>query len=121
MGITLVIVDDAAFIREAVRNLVRNTEIEIIGEAEDGDEALAVIAEKNPDVVLMDMILPKKNGIDVTKEVLEQNPNVKIVACSTEGQENMLMKALDAGCVNFLAKPFTQDEFLKVVRSAGGK
>ncbi|MEQ1665554.1 MAG: response regulator [Bdellovibrionales bacterium] len=121
MGITLVIVDDAAFIREAVRNLVRGSDVQIVGEAADGDEALQVIADKKPDVVLMDMILPRKNGIDVTKEILSLLPEIKIVACSTEGQENMLMKALDAGCVNFLAKPFKSEDFFKVIRSAGGK
>ena len=121
MGIKLVIVDDAPFIREAVRNVIRGTEIKLVAEATNGEEAVRVVTQVKPDVVLMDMVLPKKNGIDATKEILKKNPSVKIVACSTESQESLLMQALDAGCCNFLAKPFKAEDLLKVIRSAGGK
>lgn len=121
MGIKLVIVDDAPFIREAVRAFVKNTDIEFVGEASDGEEALAVVKKSKPDVILMDMVLPKKNGIEVTKEILEEHPEAKIVACSTEGQENLLIQALNAGCVNFVSKPFKSEDLLKAIRSAGRK
>jgi len=120
MGLKLVIVDDAPFIREAIRSLIEKTEIQLVGEAADGEEAVRVVARLKPDVVLMDMVLPKKNGIDATKEILEKNPNIKIVACSTEGQEGLLMRAIDAGCCNFVSKPFKAEELLKVIRKAGG-
>jgi two-component system, chemotaxis family, chemotaxis protein CheY len=121
MGIKLVIVDDAPFIREAVRSLIRGTEIELLGEASDGEEAVNLLKSKKPDVILMDMVLPKKNGIEATREILKDNPKIKIVACSTEGQESMLLKALEAGCCSFLAKPFKAEELLKSIRTAGGK
>ncbi|OFZ19463.1 MAG: hypothetical protein A2Z20_05420 [Bdellovibrionales bacterium RBG_16_40_8] len=121
MGIKLVIVDDAPFIREAVRNAVRDTEIELVAEAADGEEAITVVMKKNPDVVLMDMVLPKKNGIEATAEILEKNPKIKIIAFTTLDQEGLLLKALEAGCCNFLPKPFTTEKLLKIVRSVLGE
>src|SRR4051812_34936523 len=110
MGIKLVIIDDAPFIREAVRVIALKAGMEFVGEASDGVEAVELVLKKNPDVVLMDMVLPKKNGIDATREILAQRPNTKIVACSTEGQEAMLVRAIDAGCVNFVSKPFKAED-----------
>ncbi len=117
MGIKLVIVDDAPFIREAIRGLIRDTEFEYVGEAIDGEEAVDVIRRLKPDVVLMDLVMPKKNGIEVTKEILEEMPKIKIIACSTEGQTNLTLKALEAGCSHFLSKPFTAEALLKVLRT----
>jgi two-component system chemotaxis response regulator CheY len=121
MGIKLVIVDDAPFIREAIRGILKGSEVELVAEASDGEEAVLIVQKLQPDVVLMDLVLPKKNGIDAAREILENNPKVKIVACSTEGQEGMLIRALDVGCVNFLAKPFKAEELLKTIRAAGGQ
>lgn len=121
MGIKLVIVDDAPFIREAIRGILRNTEIEILAEATDGVEAVSLAKKYSPDVIIMDMVLPKKNGIDATREILEHNSKIKVIACSTEGQEELLLRALDAGCVNFISKPFKAEDLLRAVRNAGGK
>lgn len=121
MGIKLVIVDDAPFIREAIRSLICDSDIELVGEAANGEEAIAVVARERPDVVLMDIVLPVKNGIEATKEILENYPRTKIVACSTEGQEALLLKALDAGCCHFLPKPFKSEELLNTIRKVGGK
>lgn len=121
MGIKLVIVDDAPFIREAVRSIVTKAGFDFLGEAADGDEAVQLILKKNPDVVIMDLVLPKKNGIEVTKEVLALRPNIKIIACSTEGQEAMLIRAIDAGCVHFVAKPFVAEDLIKAIQVAAEK
>jgi two-component system chemotaxis response regulator CheY len=120
MGFKLVIIDDAPFIREAVRVIAANAGIDFVGEAGDGVEAVNLVLKKNPDVVLMDMVLPKKNGIEAAKEILAQRPGTKIVACSTEGQEAMLVRAIDAGCVNFVSKPFKTEDLLKALRAAAG-
>ena len=121
MGIKLVIVDDAPFIREAIRGIIKGTDIELLAEACDGEEAIVVAGRTQPDVILMDMVLPKKNGIDATKEILENNSKIKIIACSTEGQEGLLLRALDAGCVNFITKPFKAEDIMKAIRKAGSK
>ena len=118
MGIKLVIVDDAPFIREALRAIALKGGFEFIGEAANGEEAVQVILKKNPDIVLMDLVLPKKNGIEVVKEVLEKNPKIKIIACSTETQDSMLIEAIEAGCVAFITKPFESDKVIKTINDA---
>ncbi len=120
MGIKLVIVDDAPFIREAIRGLLQGTDIELVAEAADGEEAVAVARRVRPDVILMDMVLPKKNGIEATREILENNSNIKVIACSTEGQQGLLLRALDAGCINFIEKPFKAEDLILAIRKAGG-
>ncbi len=100
MVIKLVIVDDAPFIREVLRHIFEPTEIEIVGEAQDGEEAIYVVNNLLPQVVLMDIVMPKKSGIDATVEILKDHPGIKIIACSTVDQNSMVMRALEAGCCN---------------------
>ncbi len=121
MSIKLVIVDDAPFIREVVRHVVQDSNIQVIGEAQDGAEAVEVVKKLQPHVVLMDLVMPRKSGIDATREILAIMPQVKIVACSTLDQETMVLKALEAGCCSYVVKPFKKDELLKAIVTAGGK
>jgi two-component system, chemotaxis family, chemotaxis protein CheY len=118
MAIKLAIVDDAPFIREVLRHIFSNTEIEVVAEAQDGEEAIEAVKRAQPHVVLMDIVMPRKSGIEATQEILKIMPEVKIIACSTVDQNSMVMRALDAGCCNYITKPFTADEVLKAVRSA---
>ena len=118
MGFKLVIVDDAAFIREAIKSLLQNTDFECVGEASDGEQALEVISQCKPDVVILDLILPKKNGIEVAAELLKRKSPAQIIACSTEGQEGLMIQAIDVGCNNFLTKPFTAETLKRVLRAA---
>ncbi len=121
MRFKLVIVDDAAFIREAIKSLLKDTDFECVGEAADGEEALQVISRCEPDVVILDLVLPKKNGIDVAMELSNKNSPAQIIACSTEGHEGLMIQAIDAGCCNFLTKPFTAESLKKVLRAAVAK
>jgi two-component system chemotaxis response regulator CheY len=121
MVIKLVIVDDAPFIREVLRHIFEPTEIEVVGEAQDGEEALYVVKNLLPQVVLMDIVMPKKSGIDATTEILKDHPEIKIIACSTVDQNSMVMRALEAGCCNYISKPFKSEEVLKAVRQAASQ
>jgi len=116
--IRLLVVDDAPFIREIVRHSLRASKIEIIGEAEDGNEAVALARELRPDVVLMDIVLPGKSGIDATREILAANPKIRIVAFSTNDHESIVVKALDAGCCSFVVKPFHAEELIAAIEQA---
>lgn len=118
--IRLLVVDDAPFVREIVRHSLRATQVEIVGEAEDGKEAVALAAQLKPDVILMDIVLPLQNGIEAAKEILSQNPKQKIVAFSTNDTESIILKTLEAGCVSFLPKPFQREELLAAVEQAAG-
>lgn len=121
MVIKLVIVDDAPFIREVLRHIFEPTEIEVMGEAQDGEEAIYVVNNLLPQVVLMDIVMPKKSGIDATIEILKSHPNIKIIACSTVDQNSMVMRALEAGCCNYISKPFKSEEVLQAVRQAASQ
>lgn len=114
----LVIVDDAPFIREVLRHIFENTEIEVVAEATDGEEAVEMAAKHKPDMMVMDIVMPRKSGIDATLEILKLHPKIKIVACSTVEENAVIMRALDAGCCDYITKPFKAAEVLKVVRRA---
>lgn len=121
MGLKLVIVDDAPFIREAIRNALSKSDILLVGEATNGNEAVDIVLKLQPDIVLMDMVMPEKNGIDATIEILDKNPQIKIVACSTIDEKNIMMRALHAGCCEFITKPFEIETLIKTLQKAGGE
>ncbi|HMN68558.1 MAG TPA: response regulator [Bdellovibrionales bacterium] len=121
MGIKLVIADDAPFIREVLRHVFHSSEVEIVGEAQDGAEAVQIAKTTRPDVVLMDIVMPKMSGIEATVEILQALPQTKIIACSTIDQNNMIMRALEAGCCHYVVKPFKTQEVLSAVRNAVAK
>jgi two-component system, chemotaxis family, chemotaxis protein CheY len=118
MAIKLVIADDAPFIREVLKNIFAGTEVEVVGEAMDGEEAVNIVKRVRPHVVLMDMVMPRKSGIEATTDILKALPETRIIACSTLDQNAMIMRALEAGCCNYVQKPFKSDQVLSAVRKA---
>ena len=118
MAVKLVIVDDAPFIREVLRHIFAGTEIEVVGEARDGVEAIEITRKAAPDVILMDIVMPRKSGIEATVEIMKEFPSTKVIACSTADQNHMVMRALEAGCCNYIAKPFQSKDVVEAVRAA---
>ncbi len=114
----IVIADDAAFIREIIQQVCEKKGWQVVGEADNGIEAVEVSLRERPDIIIMDLIMPQKSGIDATKEILEAAPDMTIVACSTVDEPNLIMRALDAGCVNYITKPFEAKQLIDVVSSA---
>ncbi len=110
--------DDAPFIREVLRHIFAKTEIEVVGEAVDGEDAIEIVNRENPHVVLMDIVMPRKSGIEAAAAIIKDFPAMKIIACSTVDQNSMVMRALEAGCCNYVTKPFTAEVVLKAVRNA---
>lgn len=121
MKLKLVIVDDAPFIREILKHIFQGTEIDVIAEARDGQEAIEIVTQSKPDAVMMDIVMPIKSGIEATQEILKVLPETKIIACSTVDQNTMVMRALEAGCCDYLTKPFKAQDVLAIVRKAFGK
>ncbi len=118
----LIVVDDAPFIREIVRHVLDKVgSIVVVGEAADGLEAVELAMKTRPDVILMDIIMPKKSGIEASKEILEQLPNTRIIAFSTADQETMVMRALEAGCVSFMEKPFKGEDLVRAIQNSMNK
>ncbi len=117
----VLVVDDAIFMRNMIKDiLAEDGDFEVVGEASHGLEAIEKYKELAPDLITMDIVMPFKSGIEVTREILRHDSRACIVICSALGQEQLVMEALEAGAVDFIVKPFKSEEVLKVVRKTTG-
>lgn len=123
MKIRFVVVDDAAFLRELVKNIVLAAGGVCVGEASNGNDAISVVQATLPDVVFLDMVMPLKNGIQTAQVLKELHPEIKIIGCSTIDQGELVQKAYQAGFDDYITKPFTKEQILnslsKVLRDRG--
>ncbi len=117
MTIRVVIVDDQALMRAAFRMILNAADMEIVGEAGDGGEALAVVARERPDVVLMDVRMPGRDGLAATAELVVIWPEVRVLVLTTFDLDEYLYGALRAGAVGFLLKNATPEDVVRAVRS----
>lgn len=112
----VLICDDAAFMRGVLKDLLTNDGFEVIGEAKNGNEAVAQFKSLNPDIVTMDITMPEKDGITAVAEIKEFAPDAKIVMCSAMGQKAMVVNAIKAGAIDFIVKPFDKERVLETMR-----
>lgn len=117
MSKTVMIVDDSLFVRNVMRGVLNAKEFEVIAEAGSGIEAMRILHDRKPAIILLDIVLPDANGIDLIEPILAIQPDVKIVVCSTIGQESVVKKALDLGARAFIPKPFTPEKIIEVLDS----
>jgi DNA-binding NarL/FixJ family response regulator len=118
MSIRLLITDDHAVVRKGIRTLLEDeTDIEIVGEATDGEQAIELIAAVHPDVLLLDITMPRMSGIDVTKAVTRQYPKVRILIFSMHHNPDYILKAVQNGAAGYLLKDTSEEEILRAVRS----
>jgi two-component system chemotaxis response regulator CheY len=121
MGKRVLVVDDAIFMRNTLKDVFVAAGFEIAGEAQHGIEAVDRYKQLKPDLVTMDIVMPYKSGIEATRDIVKADPGAVIVMCSALGQENLVMEAIEAGAADFIIKPFKQDEVLAVVRKVLGE
>jgi len=115
----ILIVDDAVFIRQRLSNLLKKEGFEIAGEAENGKDAIEKYKELKPDLVTMDIIMPniqEIDGIAAVKEIMEIDPQAKIIIVSAVGQRALMLEAIQAGAKDFIVKPYLASEVVKVIR-----
>jgi len=115
MATKVLIVDDAVFMRDMIKDIFSGGDFEIVGEAVHGVEAVDKYKELSPDLVTMDIVMPFKSGIEATKEILALDDKGTIIMCSALGQESLVMEAIEAGAADFIVKPFKADDVLAVV------
>jgi two-component system chemotaxis response regulator CheY len=119
----VLVADDASFMRQMIRDIIEPEGYEVIGEASDGVEVVEKFRELHPDIVMMDIVMPKRSGIDAVRAIREKDPSAVVVMCSALGQETLVMEALQAGARDFIVKPFKPDAVVstlaKVVEKAG--
>lgn len=120
MGKRVLIVDDAAFMRMMIKDILSKNGYEIAGEAENGIKAVEKYKELMPDLVLMDITMPEMNGIDAVKNIKAIDSSAKIVMCSAMGQQAMVIESIQAGARDFIVKPFQADRVLEAVRKVIG-
>jgi len=120
MGKRVLIVDDAAFMRMMLKNILAQNGYEIVGEASNGLEAVTLYKELKPDLVTMDIIMPEMGGITAVKEIRGFDSEAKIIMCSAMGQQAMVIESIQAGAKDFIVKPFQPDRVLEAVKKVAG-
>ena len=115
---TILICDDSAFMRNILATTLRNASYNIIGEAENGVEAVAMYKELHPDVVTMDITMPEMDGIEAVKHIKAYDPDAKVIMCSAMGQQAMVIEAIQAGAKDFIVKPFQNEKVLSSIEKA---
>jgi len=118
MAQKVLIVDDAAFMRMMIKDILEKNGYEVVGEAENGKIAVDKFKELQPDLVTMDITMSEMDGIEAVKKIKEIDGNSRIVMCSAMGQQAMVIDAIQAGAKDFIVKPFQPDRVLEAVRKA---
>jgi two-component system chemotaxis response regulator CheY len=119
MSATVMIVDDAVFMRNILRAIIKDRGYTVVVEAASGIEAMKSLHDLKPDIVILDIILPDVNGLDLLDSILKVCPQARVVVCSSIGQESIINKALDHGAKAFIQKPFTPEKVLDALESLG--
>lgn len=114
----VLIVDDAAFMRMMLKDILMKNGYEIAGEVSNGVEAIAAYKEMKPDIVTMDITMPEMDGITAVKEIKKIDPNAKIVMVSAMGQQALVIEAIKSGALDFIVKPFQPDRVLDALSKA---
>jgi two-component system chemotaxis response regulator CheY len=115
MANRILIVDDAAFMRMMIRDILTKNGYEVVGEAQDGAQAIEKFKELRPDLITMDITMPEMDGIAALKEIRKLDSNAKVIMCSAMGQQAMVIDAIQAGAKDFIVKPFQADRVIEAI------
>jgi two-component system chemotaxis response regulator CheY len=118
MAKTVLIVDDIAFVRKTLAEMLTKAHYQVVGEAADGAQAVELYAKLRPQVVTMDVVMPNMSGIEATRRLLKLDKNAKVIIISAMGQENLVMEAIEAGARDYILKPFHSEEVIKTLERA---
>ncbi|AKP41583.1 TPA: response regulator [Clostridioides difficile] len=113
----ILIVDDAIFMRMIIKEALSKSGYNNLIEANDGEEACNIFKYEKPDLMLLDITMPKKDGLEVLREIKKLDSSAKVVMCSAIGQENMIVEAIKLGALDFIVKPFKTETLVKVVNN----
>lgn len=115
MSTKILIVDDAAFMRKLLKNIVLEQGYEVIGEASNGLEALELIESLTPEALLIDITMPMLDGISTIEKIRKENKELKIIVCSAMANQEMVIKAIKVGADDFIQKPFKNERVVEVL------
>ena len=115
--VSVLVVDDSAFMRDMIKNILKDTDVEEVFEASDGEESVEKYKMTRPDIVFMDIMMPKMNGIDALKKIIGDDPSAKVIMCTSIGQEKIISDAIEAGAKDFITKPFKPEEIKAILEA----
>ncbi len=115
--ISVLIADDSEFMRNLLHEILEGDH-EIVGEAENGVEAVDLFEDHRPDLVMMDIAMPIRNGIEATSEIKEMDPKATVIMCTSAEQEEMMKEAIKAGADGYVTKPFQKPNILEAIDDA---
>ncbi|MDH6350208.1 MULTISPECIES: response regulator transcription factor [Brevibacillus] len=118
-NIRVVLVDDQTMIRQGLGYVIQmQPDMQVVGEASDGEEAVELVGKITPDVVLMDVQMPKKSGIEATREIMRMHPAIKVLILTTFDNHNYVVEGIRAGAVGYMLKDADSQEMLDLIRRA---
>ena len=120
MSQTVLICDDAIFMRTMIGDILTQAGFQIVAEAETGVQAVEQYRQHKPDLVTMDIVMPDMGGIDAVREIMKEDPSAKILMCSAMGQQALVIEAIQAGARDFVVKPFQPSRVLEAVQRVLG-
>lgn len=120
MGQTVLVCDDAIFMRTMITDILSQAGYDIVGEAESGSQAVQRYRDLKPDLVTMDIVMPDMGGIEAVREIVKHDPDAKILMCSAMGQQALVVEAIQAGAKDFVVKPFQPSRVLEAVQRVLG-
>jgi two-component system chemotaxis response regulator CheY len=116
MALRVMIVDDALFMRNMLKDIFGRAGYDVVAEAENGEMALELYQQTKPDLVTMDIVMPKKSGIEALQDIMAENPEACVVMVSALGQDSLVLDAVESGAKDFIVKPFNEDKVLEIVK-----
>jgi len=115
VGKKILIVDDTSYIRKILREIIEEHGHTVVGEAKNGLEAIELTEKLLPELIIMDIVMPGKNGIEAMIDIKKRFPNIKVVLMSALGQERLIMDAINAGAQKFIIKPFKKENIISAI------
>jgi two-component system chemotaxis response regulator CheY len=112
----IMVVDDAAFMRQMLKQIIAELGYEVIADAANGEEAVKMYSQMQPDLVTMDITMPEMDGIEAVRAIRKINPAAKIIMCSAMAQQKLVIDAITAGAKDFVAKPFQAEKIKETIQ-----
>jgi len=120
MSVSVLVVDDAVFMRTVLKKMLTEEGYEVVGEASNGNEAISKAGELLPDIVTLDITMPEMDGVTALPGILKASPNSRVIMCSAMGQQPMVVEAIKNGAKDFIVKPFQKARVLQAIENVMG-
>ena len=118
MAVGVLIVDDLKFIKIVLREILETAGFRVVGEASNGEQAIAQYQDRRPDAVLMDITMPGMDGLTALKKIREIDPGARVIMCSALGQQRLILKAIQMGAKDYIVKPIQPNRVIGALKKA---